>query len=145
MIDGGEDLIPKSALPPVILRDDRSAAEANTRMFSRMLPGLVASISSNVGLSREVSYRRLHPAWEGVILALVVVLLATFSKFRKSSRNLAYFLIAVMCISAQIITAVNATIWLPGIATLAAVCGAFLVSLFVRKSTKVKNARIPLG
>lgn len=145
LIDGSDDLIPKSAPQPVILRDDRSAAEPNTRMFSQMLPALVAAISSNGCLSPERSYTRLHPAFEGVILSLVVSLLAVFCKLRASSRNIAYFLIAGVCISAQIITAVAATIWLPGLASLAAVCSAFLVSLLTRKSTKVKNARNPLG
>ncbi len=140
LIDGADDLIPKSAPQPVILRDDRSAAEPNTRMFSQMLPALVAAISSNVGLSPERSFTRLQPAWEGGMLALVVVMLTALSKLRSSSRNKTYFLIAGVCITAQIITATVATIWLPGLAALAAVCGAFLISRLGRKSTKVKNA-----
>lgn len=145
LIDGGADLIPKSASKPVILRDDRSAAESNTRMFSRMLPGLVAAISSNVGLSPELAYRRLHPAWEGGGLFLLVVLLTAFSKLRTPSRNKIYLLIAGMCVTAQIVTAVVAAMWLPGLAALAAVCGAFLVSRLTKKSTRVKNPRNPLG
>lgn len=145
LIDGSDDLIPQSAPQPLILRDDRSAAESNTRKFSQMLPALVAAISSNGCLSPERPYARLHPAFEGVILSLAVSLLAVFYRLRASSRNIAYFLIAGVCISAQIITAVAATVWLPGIAALAAVCAAFLVSLLTRKSTKVKIAKNPLG
>ena len=37
LIDGGDDLFPKRAPEPVILRDDRSAAEPATRKFSEQL------------------------------------------------------------------------------------------------------------
>jgi hypothetical protein len=128
LIDGGDDLIPKSAPQPLILRDDRSAAEPNTRKFSAMLPALVASISSNAAMSPERAYPRLQSSWELVMLSLVVALLAVFCKLPAFPRNIAFLLIASACITIQCVAASAMTIWLPGIAALAAVCCAFLVS-----------------
>ena len=58
LIDGGDGLIPREAPPPVVLRDDRSAAEPATRAFSKQLPALIAALASSNSMAPAHDYPR---------------------------------------------------------------------------------------
>ena len=60
LIDGGDDLFPKQAPEPVVLRDDRSGAEPTTRAFSKMLPAMIAAIASDTGLADARDHMRIE-------------------------------------------------------------------------------------
>lgn len=137
LIDGGDELFPKKAPEPVILRDDRSAAEPATRAFSKNLPAVIAAIASDTGLAPARDFPRLAAHFELAGLALVVGLLTAFSGFPVFSRNIGFLTIVTACLAAQLITAGFSALWLPGLPALAAVVGAFGVCLFTKVAPAV--------
>lgn len=128
LIDGGEDLFPKQAPEPVILRDDRSAAEPATRMFSNSLSTVIATIASEDSLTAAHVYQRPGTGAEVAMISLVAIVLAAFSGLPTFSRNIAFLTIATVCLATQTIGMAAADSWLPGLHSLAAVCGAILVA-----------------
>lgn len=128
LIDGGDDLFPKQAPDPVILRDDRSALDPATRAFSRSLPAMVAAIASDEGMAQAHAYPRLSRAWEIGVLSALVVLLTALSGAADSVRRLGAPLLAAASLAAQWIALGCASIWLPGIPALAAIVAAWIVA-----------------
>ncbi|MBC8125697.1 MAG: hypothetical protein H8M99_00920 [Gloeobacteraceae cyanobacterium ES-bin-144] len=124
LIDAGNDLFPKNT--PVILRDDRSAAETNTREFSKTLVATISAITSNIGVARD--YPRLQPGYEICILAAICLALSTLCCLPIFSRNIGLLCIAAVCIAAQCIAIGFASIWLPGLAAIAAVIAAVIIA-----------------
>jgi hypothetical protein len=120
LIDGGDDLFPKQAPDPVILRDDRSAAEPATRSFSQNLSATIAAIASDEGLAEVREYPRLAPVWEIEFLAVFVIVLTLLSKASDFTRRLGFLVVAGVCLSAQWIALGMASVWLPGLAALVA-------------------------
>lgn len=144
LIDASENLFPKNAPEPVILRDDRSMAEHSTLTFSSSLPAIIAALSSNNLLTSEEVYHRLPPQKELLYLLTIVCLLCIFCALPVFPRCIAFAGIATVCISAQVITAGSPMIWLPGIAALVATACAFAVSSWVPLTPSVlKEARVP--
>ena len=129
LIDGGEELFPKQAPGSVILRDLRSAAEPATRVYSRQLPALIATITS-AGLAPEHEFRRLSKGWEISSLLLVCLALAACTRLADFPRTIAFLSIATFCITAQFVAAGSAMLWLPGLPALAALGCALGVSRF---------------
>jgi hypothetical protein len=129
LIDGGDDLFPKQAPQPVILRDDQSAADSATRAFSRQLAALAAAFSSDTGLAPERTFGRFSLSQEIVLLALLVTALKLISLLSAFPRNIAFLLLAGFCFAAQSIASSSA-VWLPILPALAAIAAAFLVCRF---------------
>lgn len=125
---GGGDLFPKQAPEPVVLRDDRSAAEPATRAFSKNLPSVIAGIASDAGLDAAQDYPRLSSKRELIGLSIIALTLAAFCGLPAFPRNIAFLSIATICLASQLIGAGVADLWLPGIPALAAVLCAFAVS-----------------
>jgi hypothetical protein len=129
LIDGGDDLFPKQAPQPVILRDDQSAADSSTRAFSRQLAAVAAAIGSDTGLAPERTFGRFSVSQEIVLLALLVTALKLISLLSAFPRNIAFLLLAGFCFAAQSIASSSA-VWLPVLPALAAIAAAFVVCRF---------------
>ncbi len=126
LIDGGNDLFPKTAPDPVILRDDRTSSEAPTAAFSANLSGIIAAMASDEASAQTQKFPRLPIHWEiGIITVTALVLLAisTLGEFRN---YLGLLLLTGVIFTAQALGVGIATHWLPGLpalaATLAAAC-----------------------
>jgi hypothetical protein len=128
LIDRIEPLLSSQAIEPVILRDDRSLAEAGTRRFSEQLPAVMVTITSAAALSPARDYPRIPIYLELMSLFVLVLLLAAICTLPASPRNLACLIIATNCLVVQAVAAGYAHLWLPGIPALAATLSAFLFS-----------------
>ncbi len=131
LIDGGGDLFPKQAPDPVILRDDRSAAEPATRAFSRNLSATIAAIASDEGLDHASEFPRLSRDWEIGILAFVAVVLTVFCGVADFARCLIALALAGVCLAAQWIGFGIASVWLPGVPVLAAILASLVVARLI--------------
>ena len=139
LIDGGDELFPKEAPDPVILRDDQSAAEPATRTFSRSLSAVIAALASEEGMASVRAYPRLSAGWEIGILGLFVLLLAATAA--GSIRLLGPLLLAAAVLATQWIGFGLIGVWLPGLALLAAVL-AGLVAAVISGSGKEARATV---
>ncbi len=128
LIDSRDDLSPDHALTPVVLRDDRNAAEPSTRAFSRHLPAVIATLAAGTGLTPARAYLRLLPVLELSLLATLAIALAALSGLPTLPRHLAFLSIATICLIAQCAAASSAQLWLPGVPALAAILAATLVA-----------------
>lgn len=131
LIDGGDDLFPKQAPEPVVLRDDRSGAEPSTRAFSRMLPATIAAIASDTGLAGAMDHPRISAKRELGLLAIVATAAALVCGLGAFPRNIAFLSIAAVCAASQFIGFAFAATWLPGLPALAAILCAALVSAII--------------
>ncbi len=144
LIDAGDDAFPKTAPEPVILRDDRSAAEPATRTFSSNLPAMVATLASNAGLTPERIYQRPTCSKELLYLFCVILVLCASCGLPVFPRSIVFACIATACIAAQAIAAGSLLLWLPGIPALAAVAAACVVSPMVDlTASKTIVVRVP--
>lgn len=130
LIDGGDNLFPKQAPDPVILRDDRTAAETSTREFSKMLSATIAALACDDGLSRLHPYPRLRLGWEIGILLVYIILLTVICGAPSFVRGLGFIALVGVCLSAQWIAVGMASVWLPGLAVLAAISAATIAGNF---------------
>lgn len=135
LIDGGDDLFPKQAPDPVILRDDQSAAEPLTQTFSKNLSVAIAAIASNGGLSEIREFSRLAEAWEIGLMSLAVLLLTVLARTPPFTRDLGLLLLAAVCVAVQWISLGLASAWLPAIPILAATLATFLMTKLSIKPT----------
>ncbi|MES2439872.1 MAG: hypothetical protein V4584_12420 [Verrucomicrobiota bacterium] len=133
LIDGGDDLFPKQAPDPVILRDDRTAAEPATRAFSRILSAAVAGIASDEGLAKSREFPRLVRNWEIGILAGIVIVLTLLCGASEFVRNLGALVLAGACLAGQWIGLGMASVWLPGLPLFAAILVMVVVSQVIGK------------
>lgn len=136
VIDGGEELFPKDALLPVVLRDDRTAAEPATQAFSKTLSAAIANLSSREGLAPSRVYPRLPQEWETGILGGVVLLLAMLGAAGDSKRHVGALVLAGLFLAAQWIAFGMASVWMPGIPVLAAIASAVVVARFTGRGKK---------
>ena len=145
LIDGGDDLFPKQAPDPVILRDDQSAAEPLTQTFSKNLSVAIAAIASNGGLSEIRGFSRLAETWEIGLISLAVLILTALARTPRFTRDLGLLLLAVVCLAVQWIGLGLASTWLPAIPILAATLAAFLMmKLSVQSSSELPVPASPL-
>lgn len=127
VIDAGEDWLPEHAPAPVVLADERSGAEPRTRAFSAALPGVIASIASDSGLSPERINHRLQPSREALLLLAVALAAAIACGLQGTARNTMFLVLSTACIVAQFLAFAFAERWLPGIASLSGVLAAFAI------------------
>ncbi len=133
LIDGDDGLFPQQAPQPVVLRDDRSAAEPATHAFSKQLPALIAALASDTGLTSARDYPRLQTTWEIFLLVLVALVLAALCGLPAFTRNIGFLALATACLTAQCLAAGTAHLWLPGLPALAAIaCAAVLSAIITR-------------
>ena len=144
LIDGGDELFPQQAPDPVILRDDRSAVEPATRIFSQNLSAVIAAIASNEGLAELREYRRLPPVWEIEFLAIFVVVLTMLCKASDFTRRLGFLVVAGVSLSVQWIALGMASVWLPGLAVLAAILTALVASRLIREMAPTPKPAIEI-
>lgn len=133
LIDGGDELFPKQAPDPVIVRDDQSAADPGTRAFSEQLSSVIAGIASNGGLSDPREFVRLPENGEAAMLAAVVVALALFGGASRFVRHMSTLAMLGIALGAQWLAFSVGSIWLPGIAILAAGIAAGLLGFIGRR------------
>jgi hypothetical protein len=144
LIDGGEDLFPKQAPDPVILRDDRSAAEPATHGFSRSISGVIATLASDDALTEAISYRRLPATWEIVILGVAAAVMAGFAGVTGFARNMLGLALIGGGIATQWIGFGVFSVWLPGLAILAALLsGWVLAALICRRPARSATVVLP--
>ena len=129
LIDAPADPFAPHAASPVILRDDRSAAEPTTRRFSESLSPLISAIESSSGLTEPIRYPRPLPLWEIALLAVTVLTLTLLADAPNFLRKTGSLVLAGMGIAAQWIGLGMAGIWLPGLAILATIAAAHLAGL----------------
>lgn len=141
IVDAAVGAIPETALPPLILRDDRSAAEPATRDFSKNLTGLISAISAEAGLGEVSHFRRPSTAWELGILGFFALALALVSGTSFFFRNLSGLLLGGLCLAAQWIGLCLADVWLPGMAILAAGSAAMILANLVAPPDTPSTAR----
>lgn len=132
LIDGGDELFPKQAPDPVILRDDRSAAEPSTREFSREISGIIAAIASDDALTPSVGYPRLPEKWELGVLGGFVLTMVAFCGLAAFPRWMVGFTLIGLAVAGQWIGFGMAEVWLPGFSMATAVVAALLVAPLMR-------------
>lgn len=131
LIDGGDELFPKQAPDPVILRDDQSAAEPATQAFSRSLSGAIALIASSGGLTDAAEFSRLSEGWEILILSVIVLTMTVLAGASRFVRHLGTAVLASIFFAAQWVAFGIATTWLPGLPALAAILTAAAVAWLI--------------
>ncbi len=134
LIDGGDDLFPKTAPEPVILRDDQSAAEPATRAFSKNLSAMIAAIASDEAFARSNFYLRLSFNTEFCILGLAALGLTLLCGLVDFRRHISFMVLGGLVLSAQWIGVGMASVWLPGLPLLASIFAAAIVSILIRQS-----------
>jgi hypothetical protein len=127
LIDGGDELFPKQAPRPVILRDDRSAAEPATRHFSNQFPATIAAIASDTSLTPDRTFARFTFCQEIVLLAVWLAAITVVSGMTAFGRQIAYVALAAFGIAVHFISA-SQGVWLPALAALCALATASVLS-----------------
>ena len=140
----GECLFPRDAPGPVVLRDDRSAAEPATRAFSKSLPTVIAALASDRTLAPARDFPRLQPRRELGLLLLVALALTAFCTLPVFSRNTVFLTIAAIFLATQCVAAGAAGLWLPGLPALVALaCGWVLSGMIAVTPADPLPAREP--
>ena len=111
--------------------DARSGADPATLRFSEQVPLVVSSIVSDAGTRQAFTCKRLNPSREISFLIVVALILSAIAALTTFSRNVMLLTLAGSVIAAQFIFASLATIWLPGLAALASVAAAFIISSII--------------
>lgn len=144
LIDGGDDLFPKQAPLPIILRDDRSAADGPTRAFSRELAASVAAIASEAGLGEVRNFHRLPKGWELGLIAAAVAGLVWLGRASGFLPILGGMIVAGLAIASQWIGLGLASVWLPGLPILACALSALVVWILLRELFPVPSELVPV-
>ncbi len=131
LIDGGDDLFPKEAPEPVILRDDRSGNDAPTRQFSQDLAPGIAAIASEAGLGEVRNFQRQPKEWELGLVAATVLVLAGVGRASSFTQNTSALSLAGLAVGGQWIGLGFMSLWLPGLPILAAVLATLLVRVLI--------------
>ena len=140
MISDTDGLVPAGSTIPVILRDDQSAADAQTRGFSRILSEFIRAVSK---ASMATSYPRLAVRWEVILLVLTTLLIGLISGLNRSKTGLLFLMI--VGILAQWLTARTTFHWLPLTPFLAASGSATLLcAILPSRRFSVKEIATPL-
>lgn len=127
LIDGGDDLFPKTAPDPVILRDDQSNSEPATQAFSKNLSAMVAAMASNQAYSQTDEYPRLSAEWEISLLGVTLLALFLILRFVDFGHHAGLLLLTSLILIGQWLGVGVATIWLPAIPALASILSVFCI------------------
>ena len=128
LIDADTVLLQRHQGAPLIVLDARSTADSATLDFSEQLPLTVSSIVSDAGTRQTFTCKRIDPSREISFLIFVALILSATSALATFPRNVMLLTIAGVLIAAQFIIASLANLWLPGLAALASVAAAFIIS-----------------
>ena len=131
LIDAEADLLERNPRAPLIVLDARSTADPATLRFSEQVPLVVSSIVSDAGTRQAFTCNRLNPSREISFLIVVALILSAIAALTTFSRNVMLLTLAGSAIASQFIFASLATIWLPGLAALASVAAAFIISSII--------------
>lgn len=131
LIDAAADLIQRNPRAPLMVLDARSTADPATLRFSKQVPLVVSSIISDAGTHQAFTCERLESPREISFLIIVALILSAIATLAAFARNVMLLTIAGSLIAAQFIAASLATIWLPGLAALASVAVAFMISSII--------------
>lgn len=126
-----ESLIDATELPAsplIVLRDDRTAADAATKRFSAGLVSSLIAIDSEAGLSPKRKFDRMQWQGEAMFLTGIVLLQVMLAGGGSFRRHLTLLLLAGLVVATQYIGACWAHGWLPGVAALGSVVAGWLVS-----------------
>jgi hypothetical protein len=134
LIDGDDELFPKTAPDPVILRDDQTSAEPATRAFSKNLSAMVAAIASNGAFAHTTEYPRLAAKLEIAMLAGIVALLGVLGGLSRFVFQIGLLVLAAVLLAAQWMGVGIAAVWLPALPGLAAICAAFAAAGLMRQT-----------
>ncbi len=128
LIDADRSLLQRNPRAPLIVLDTRSTADPATLRFSEQVPQVVSSIVSDAGTHQAFTCKRLDYPREISFLIILALILSAISTLAIFPRNVMLLAVAGLLISAQFILASLATTWLPGLAALASVAAAFIIS-----------------
>ncbi len=131
LIDADTGLLQRNPRAPLIVLDARSAADSATMRFSKQVPPMVSSIVSDAGTRQAFTCKRLEAPREIAFFIALALILSATSTLAIFSRNVMLLTIASTLITAQFIAASLATTWLPGLAALASVAAAFIISSLI--------------
>lgn len=131
LIDADADLLQREPHAPLIVLDARSTADLATLSFSEQAPLVASSIVSDAGTHQAFTCKRLDPPREIALLITLALILSATSALAIFPRNVMLLTIAATLIAAQFIAASLATTWLPGLAALASVAAAFIISSLI--------------
>jgi hypothetical protein len=136
LIDADASLLQRNPRAPLIVLDARSTADSATMRFSKQVPTMVSSIVSNAGTRQAFTCKRLDYPREISFLIIFALILSATSALATFPRNVMLLTIAGSLIAAQFIAASLATTWLPGLAALASVATAFIISSIIPEPKK---------
>lgn len=128
LIDADANLLQRNPRAPLIVLDARSTADPATLRFSEQVPLVISSIVSDAGTHQAFTCKRPESLREISLLIILALILSAISTLAIFPRNVMLLAVAGLLISAQFIVASLATIWLPGLAALASVATAFIIS-----------------
>jgi hypothetical protein len=131
LIDANADLLQRNPRAPLIVLDARSTADPATLQFSEQVPQVVSSIISDAGTRQAFTCQRLDTPREIALLIALSLILSAASALAIFPRNVMLLTIAATLIATQFIAASLATTWLPGLAALASVTAAFIISSLI--------------
>jgi len=131
LIDADADLLQRNPRAPLIVLDARSSADPATLRFSEQVPVVVSSIVSDAGTRKAFTCKRLDAPRETAFFIVLALILSATSTLAIFPRNVMLLAIAGSLIAAQFIAASLATTWLPGLAALASVTAAFIISSMI--------------
>lgn len=118
LIDAQPGIFPPNPANPVVLADARGMLDAGTREFSGRLPGEIAAIPGEVGLTTAKAYPRLPLLIEWLLIEAAAFALAGLLWLPRVTANLAMLVFIVLSSALQLCAFTLEGVWLPGAAVL---------------------------
>lgn len=131
LIDANVALLQRDPRSPLIIRDERSSADIATQRFSEQLGQVISPIITHGSTKTAFTCTRLDPPREIALLIALALILSATSALTIFPRNVMLLTIAAFLVSAQFIAASLINIWLSGMAALASVAAAFIISSLI--------------
>jgi len=112
----------------VLLRDDRTTADAETKRFSETILDAITSISSEAGLTRAKAFQRLSDPEESAMILLLALGLAALVPSSVFRLRLIFGLVAALVLIAQLSGLALFSLWLPLYPSLSAIAASYLLA-----------------
>ena len=112
----------------VLLRDDRTTADAETKRFSESIADAITSISSETGLTQAKAFPRLSDPEESAMILLLSLGLAALVPSSVFRLRLIFGLAAALVLIAQLSGLALFSLWLPLYPSLCAIAASYLVA-----------------
>lgn len=145
LIDAAPGILPDSEHALVVLRDDRSAADSATKLFSQDLTPVLSAITFDAGLGEPVSFHRPAVWREALILGFILLILSWISGRSRFQQTVGFLTVTGILLIAQWIGTGAANCWLPGIAALGGTLAAGLLSRFLPEAAPPVHAPEPVA